>query len=222
MPTDEKKHHKRLVTEELVSEPSTPAVSEPEPQSEAVESPVVEEQKTFLGVPETDNFDSTLKKPEGGVFFKFFLVTFFATLLALALAGGIYVYLTGTKGVNLKNIVNSQTPTPVSTDTPMPSASPASNIDVSTLKVSVLNGNGGIGVASAAKTVIEKAGFKVSNLGNADSFDFTDTLIQVKPSISADIAAKMKDALSTNYSVKIGDSLDAKSNFDIVVTVGSK
>src|SRR6266404_146620 len=206
MPTDETKHHhKRLVTEELTSD--TP--SAPEQEVQAPETPVHEETKSPFAVPETNNFETNFKKPESGVFFKFFLVTFFATLLALALAGGVYVYLTGVKGINIKNIVSNQTPVPVTSDTPMPSASPSANIDVSTFKVSVLNGNGGIGVASAAKVIIEKAGFKVASLGNADSFDFTDTVIAVKPSVSADVAAKLKTALTSNYSVKIGDSLDA-------------
>jgi hypothetical protein len=77
-------------------------------------------------------------------------------------------------------------------------------------------------VATALKNIIEKVGFKVASVGNADNFDFKDTLIQVKPSVAADVVAKLKSALANNYSVKIGDQLDPDSSYDIVITVGAK
>lgn len=215
--------------EEIAPE-EAPKIDEPK----MVPDPVIEEPKTtkreekeqggFVVTP-TDNIDMNSKPGDGGAFLKIFLVTFFATLLAFLLAGGIYVYLSQTNKItNSKLLMTNGASTPQPTQAPEVTATPLASpsADVSTFKISVLNGNGGIGVASAAKAIIEKNGFKVTNTGNADSFDFTDTLIQVKPSVSADVAAKLKNALMSNYSVKIGDPLDASDAYDIIVTVGSK
>ena len=119
-------------------------------------------------------------------------------------------------------INNSQTPSPVEVPGKSPSPSPSESMDLSTYKISVLNGSGGIGVATAAKNVIEKAGFKVTGVGNADNFNFSDTMIQVKASVSEDAIVKLKDALASYYSVVMGDALSSQSTFDVVVTVGSK
>jgi hypothetical protein len=214
----------KFVTEELTGpEPTSQEEVQTQPQETELIQPTSESvmPKSPLAVTETNNIDNSLKFQEKGVFIKFFLVTFFATLLALTLAGGVYVYLTGTN-VSIKSQANNKnTPSPEPTIEPIPSATP-SNIDLSSYKISVLNGNGGIGVASAVKTIISKVGFKVTNLGNADNFNFTDTLIQVKPSVSADVVSKLKTSLDSNYSIKIGDQLDQASVYDIVITVGSK
>ncbi len=204
MPKEEKDKDKKFktVTEEVVEAPK--------------------EEKPGIAVTETDNISSEiLPKQNKRIFLKFFLITFFGTLLALIVAGGLYVYLTGVK---TKSLIQRPTPVPTATETTLPeaTATPSANVDVSTYKVSVLNGNGGIGVATAAKNIIEKVGFKVTSVGNADSFDFTDTLIQVKSTVSPDAVAKLKDALSSNYSVAMGDELSAQSSFDVVISVGSK
>ncbi|GEM_PF-6795275 len=218
MPEEEKKDLNKFkaVTEELtVDSPSEHVIQKPQEKNGDV--------KGFVSVPETDNIGVNSEIRDRGAFLKIFLVTFFATLLAFLLAGGIYVYLTGVKGVNTKN-VTVQTPVPTTSTENLINQTPAPtpNIDVSTYKVSVLNGNGGIGVATALKNIIEKVGFKVTYTGNADNFNFTDTLVQVKSSVLANVVAKLKDSLSSNYSIRVGDILSPESNFDIVITVGSK
>jgi hypothetical protein len=228
----EEKERKRFkaVTEEVMApaeETATPIEEIKEEEMEASKEKEAEiEEETpaehgthTLHVVPTDNISDDVKQ-ERGAFFKIFLITFLATLLAFLLAGGIYVYLNGVK--NTKTIEVKPTPEANLTVSPAPQATPEANVDLTTFKIDVLNGNGGIGVATAAKNIIEKAGFKVDTVGNADNFNFTDTVIQVKPSVSADITSKLKDALSSNYSVKIGDALSATDSFDIVVTVGSK
>ncbi|CAN5283270.1 hypothetical protein BH10PAT1_BH10PAT1_3590 [soil metagenome] len=216
MPKDETEKKKfKAVTEEVND--NTPEIKEPEPEKE-MEEVKLDEEKPSFGVTETNNISNDEGKKEKGAFLKIFLITFFATLLAFLLAGGIYVYLTGVKSVpGMKS-----TPTPIATNEPDATPTPAPDVDVSTYKISVLNGNGGIGVASALKTIIEKDGFKVTDTANADNFNFTDTLIEAKSTVSPDAVAKLKTSLDSNYSVKIGDPLDATSAYDIVITVGSK
>ncbi len=212
MPDDEKKKSKfKAVTEEVGGAEKTPEVLVHE-EKKGVHDP------SFI-VKETNNITPSDFKKDKGVFLKFFLITFFATLLAMALAGGVYVYLTGTKGLGAK--LASVTSTPLPSESPAATPTPSPKVDFSTFKFSVLNGNGGIGVAGAAKAIVEKAGFKVSNLGNADNFNFTDTVIQTKASVAESAVDSLKSALSAKYSVKIGSNLDSASAFDIVVTVGS-
>lgn len=213
MPEDEKKKAKfKAVTEEIGQPEKTPDVLVHEQKKDSHDPSFV--------VKETNNITPSDFKQSKGVFVKFFLITFFATLLAMVLAGGVYVYLTGTKGIGTRTVA-SETTTPLPTDTPSSTSTPAPKVDFSTYKFSILNGNGGIGVASAAKAIVEKAGFKVTNLGNADNFNFTNTMIQTKSSVTEDAIDTLKTSLSAKYSVKIGDNLDPASAFDIVVTVGS-
>ncbi len=224
MPEEEKKkhHHKFKAVTEEVGAPHHSEHKEEIVETVAETPKEMDERSNSFVVRETDNIDLNSKYGERSAFLKIFLVTFLATLLAFVVAGGIYVYFTGTKTIEDGKIVDVQTPAPEATVEPTPTPTPNSNVDVSSYKLSVLNGSGGIGIANAGKVVIEKAGFKVATVGNADNFEFTDTLIEVKPSISADVVAKLKQALSEKYSVKVGDMLDAASTYDIVVTIGSK
>ena len=153
----------------------------------------------------------------------FVFVAVITAVVVAALAGGIYVYMTGTN-----NLENSPAPTPESTVAPegspvsSPESSPSAELELSEFKVQILNGSGKIGEAGKAKTLLEKAGFKVGNTGNAAAFDFTDSVIQIKNSVSEDVLDKVKSSLSSVYSVKIGDILDSDSDYDIVITVGSE
>jgi pyridoxal biosynthesis lyase PdxS len=122
--------------------------------------------------------------------------------------------------------VTSPLPSPtaiVGAATPIPSpTTSAVEVDVSKLQVSILNGSGKIGEAGKVEKLIEGAGFVVKNTGNALTFDFVETLIQVKNSVSEEVISKLKEVLLTSYAVKVGSNLPSTSKYDIVVTVGSK
>lgn len=153
----------------------------------------------------------------------FVMVAVITALVVAALAGGIYVYLTGTKE---SGVAPSPTPEVNVITESSPEASPESsssaNMKLSEYQVQVLNGSGKIGEAGKAKALLEESGFKVKTTGNAASFDFTDTIIQVKNSVSEEVLDMVKESLSSAYSVKTGDILDSDSDYDIVVTIGSK
>lgn len=199
---------------------------EPKPVS-SVATPIIQVDNTKITpVAETNNIDTTITDKESKrVFFKFFVITFLVTLFLIALGGGIYVYTSGVKNTNS----NLATLTPVVSTEPTPLGSPIASASPSgtprplaSYKVSILNGSGQIGVAGDAKVIIEKAGFKVSSLGNADNFNFDTSLIQAKTSVPQSILDTLNKALSSKYSVKIGDNLDPKDSFDIIITIGSK
>ncbi|MBI3342521.1 LytR C-terminal domain-containing protein [Candidatus Curtissbacteria bacterium] len=116
----------------------------------------------------------------------------------------------------------SPTPTAFAEASASPEASAGANIDKTKAKLRVLNGSGKAGVASSAKDYIESKGYKVTAVGNAKNFDFTDTVVKLKTAF-----ANFKDALvadlSGKYSVTVSsEPLEATDSADIEVTVGSK
>lgn len=140
-------------------------------------------------------------------------------LLLGALLGGIYFY--------QKNIVSTQpTPLPPGTDitatpTAAPTASPSAKLDLTKYPINVQNGSGIPGTAGTAKDLLTKAGFKVSATGNAETYDFTDTIIETQASVPADFVAKLTATLSTTYKVGTPKSLPASSSDEVVVIIGS-
>lgn len=149
--------------------------------------------------------------------------------LAVALAGGVYVYMTG---VGNSEVIVSPTPiatlepevtsSPEATSSANPSASPSAEIDLSKYKVSILNGTGKIGEANKAKALLEKEGFKVTSTGNAASFDIEETTIEAKPTVPAEVIDAASDALKSTYTVISGDALKSTNTYDLVITLGSK
>lgn len=119
-----------------------------------------------------------------------------------------------------------ETPSPatevVEVASPSPEATAGANFDKSKVKVRVLNGSGKAGVASSAKDFIESKGYKVTSVGNASNYDFTQTVVKLKAAL-----ASFKDAitadLSGKYSVSVSrEALEATDSADMEVTVGSK
>ncbi len=210
------------VPQTTAAETPTPVTPEPVPETPVSPAPVAPQEPVAPETPPID-FSAETEKPN---FFKLFLITIGVALIVAAIAGSLYVYFSGIS--KTKKQSPSQTPSstlpPTPTQTPSsttPSPSPIPAEKLSSLKINILNGSGKIGVASNAKSLVEKVGFKVTSTGNAQTFDFTDTIIQVKGTIDASIVDLLKQALSSNYQVKVGDKLNSSNNFDIVITVGS-
>ena len=175
--------------------------------------------------------DEMPEMKEKGTSFKVIFITALITAVIVGLvAGGIYVYLNGTGKLPNSNKTATSTeetsPTPIATPVASPSASPSASPiakeDLKDYKVSILNGSGKIGEAGNAKILVEKAGFKVGSTGNAASFDFTKTMVQVKASISDGVADLVVGTLGDGYKVELGDALKDSSSYDIVITVGSE
>lgn len=226
MADEEKKKRKRVVVEEVTEnkeEVNSPEVASEVPTETVESAPGTTETTPKPEVPsETIKLPVTKEKREFNLFF-FLLILFFAFLITVFI-GGLYVYFNGTKDsdTNLPVSSASPSPTPVPDATPQPSANSSPTPQASNIKISVLNGSGKAGEAGKAKALLEKDSFNVDSTGNASVFTFTDTQIQVKSTVSSEIVAKIKDSLSESYSVIDGKALDSKSQFDVVITVGSK
>ena len=219
----------RQVVEEVV--PQVDDVPTPAPQ----ETPSVEGFEAAVQVPDTPQvqeaappttpINQNINYSDKPSFFKLLLLTVGVALGVAITGGSLYVYFSGISKV--KSNVPEKTPSSTLPPTATPfassdtSASPSATPNLGSYKISVLNGSGKIGVASDVKTILAKAGFTVTSTGNAQSFDYTSTIIQVKPNVDASVVDILKKALSGSYQVKVGDKLDLSNSFDIVITVGS-
>ena len=224
---DKGKKIKALV-EEIPLEEKTSATAFSEPAiSESKEEKVFVESQKSIGVAETQNVVPEPHLPkEKGKFLLFFFITLAVTVFIAFLAGGFFVYYTGVRSLN---VLPSPTSSPVPSITSSPSAtssptaSPATNKKLSEYKIQVLNGSGIIGAATEVKTILEKAGFKVTATGNASNFNYKETLVATKPSVSKGIISTIEDLLSKTYTLKLEEkSLKETATYDIVISVGLK
>lgn len=134
---------------------------------------------------------------------------------------GIFIYSSGASKNFLKFIPSSSTPTV--TQKPIPSVTPTpKKVDTSLYKIKVLNGSGIIGEAGRIKGLLEKEKFTVSDVGNAQGYDYEDTIIQVKKDIDKEYLGKLKLALSKTKQLGDSEVLSSGVVEDVVVIVGSK
>jgi hypothetical protein len=123
----------------------------------------------------------------------------------------------------------TDTPTPTLapnitiTPTAVPTLNPvdqASGLDRSKLSVTVENGSGGAGVAGKGAAVLTHLGYNVTGTGNADNFDFTNVVIQVK-SASNSYLGLLQNDLGLTYTIG-STSADLPDSFstDALVIIG--
>lgn len=111
------------------------------------------------------------------------------------------------------------TKTPV-VPTPTYAPTPAPSLKREDLKIKILNGSGTAGKAGQVKDILKNKGYQEILTGNADTFDFTQTVLQVKKSKSDAtnmIQADLKDYVSSFKQTV----LDEKEAADVVIIVGS-
>ena len=239
MPKDESKSRKRMVVEEVKEESSkeptpsdtkpveeikekveelhdvTEQIGESVEKSEEIQEEIVKAAEKFEPSVDKPTTEFVAVKPSLGPNPLFILIP--GVLLLGALLGGVYFY---QKGVNLE-LQASPTPEASIEPTLTPTASPSAKLDLTKFSINVQNGSGIAGTAGSAKDLLTKAGFKVSGTGNADNYDYTDTIIKAKTSVSADFVSKLTTTLSGMYSVAKAQTLPDTSKDDIIVIIGS-
>ncbi|OGM21601.1 hypothetical protein A2714_02095 [Candidatus Woesebacteria bacterium RIFCSPHIGHO2_01_FULL_38_9] len=122
---------------------------------------------------------------------------------------------------------NEEFPTPTITPTtsvekvsPTPEAV-EKTLDLSKFKVQVQNGTGTEGGADEVAGILETEGFTDIETANADSFDYQETELRIKDAVPEEVIEIVEKALIGRYTLKVVEtSLDASSDFDIVVIVG--
>src|SRR3989344_4837516 len=172
MPEETKKERKKIVVEEVKD--TTDEVPKEAPkievplQTEPHIEPGIHEEVKETAVP---TFQEASKS---GINPLFIIIP--GIFLLGALLGGIVYYQRNISGIKIT--VTTPIPTVSETTSPTPTATP--EVDLEKYDVKILNGSGIAGEAAKARSLLEKAGFKVSSTGNASNYNYTKTIIQTK------------------------------------------
>ena len=204
----------------------TPATQEPESFSEPTqESPVTEEKRKEVvdEIFQKEKGESRVM-PEISIHTKRRTSSIFlwalGTIVACLVVGAALLVMSG-KTASLPSVVVVPTPTPTPTiqTTPTPATS---ELVRSAITIQVLNGGGKAGAATKMKEALEDKGYTVSDTGNADSYSYDKTVIQVKAGKSAYLPLLEKD-LQDAYTLGTSSAkLDESVQFDARVIVGKE
>ncbi len=111
--------------------------------------------------------------------------------------------------------------TPSPTDKPdLPTSTPTPAVKREEVNIKVLNGSGTKGKASEVRDVLKKAGYQEILTGNADAFDYEQTELQVKKTMTA-AGDLLKSDLKENVASFKETVLDEDEAADIVIIIGS-
>jgi hypothetical protein len=204
---------------ESLPEPEAPASTESQVSSDEI--------KEWLNNVRPDTTNDMQKSGGGGI--GRILAILVVVLILVALGGGIYYYRANVEGAlpfgqkeEMKEEAKTQETTQQQvTEAPTPTVVA---LDLSEYKVQVLNGAGIAGEAGKAQGYLEGVGFKEFTTGNAPSFGYAKTEVQMKKDISEEVFTKLKEALDPYYVdvTRAEKVLAESSTYDIVVTVGKK
>jgi len=114
------------------------------------------------------------------------------------------------------------TPTPTPKPTPVPQrvATTAGELKRQAISIQILNGSGVVGTAKKAADYLTGLFYTVSDTGNAESYDFEETVIKTKK--EADLTL-LKGDLETQYEIGTASAtLSSTSAYDAVVIIGKK
>ncbi len=180
------------------------------------------------------NFNSSPRQASSPKRKAFIYVILFILIIGAAIFAGNYFL--SQKATPIPTPTPTPTPTIEATPTPTPelSATPSGKVTptpsgkvtptttTKSLEIEVLNGSGVSGQAGKVATLLKNAGYTVTSTGNAETFDYTQTVIQIKKSKNQ-FASQLKADLSADYSVdpKI-QTLAETADSDAIVIVGTE
>lgn len=202
------------LSKSAIIEGKAPAAPKPPRSSIATQ----EESMDSVTTPETNKSNAKLVAV---------ILTVVVVLVGMVI-GGFFVYQNAMKEASEAPEIEVTEQTPVVEATPAPESTPeasqaaqpaADTVDLSELSVEVLNGSGTPGLAGKVANLLEDAGFDSIDTGNADSFDFEETVIQVKPGADS-VYESALTAIQDDYEAIQGEDLESTSEYDMIVTVG--
>jgi hypothetical protein len=155
-------------------------------------------------------------------------------VLGLSLAGAAFYFWPKEAGKSPET-ENLLSPTP-ETDVASVSATPSSStatpsekeekeetpLDLTKYKIKVLNGSGKVGEAARLSDFLKEKGYRVEELGNAENYDYEETVVQTKQGVEERYREKLDKDLENRYIIITGEQLEESSLADLVITVGQK
>ncbi len=145
---------------------------------------------------------------------------FFLFILGL-IAGGI-IYYTKSMGVKQTESIVSKENIETISPTLQPTEKPR-KLDLKVFKVNILNGSGIKGEAAKVKNILVENGFSDENLttGNADSYNYKQTIVKLKQNIEEEVFESIKNYLKNYEVIMSEEKLPENFSFDVVITIGS-
>jgi hypothetical protein len=158
----------------------------------------------------------------------FNMKTFLIFAISFALSFGIIFALSRAQGSGLSLKVPSfggfgQNAKPTAKPTPKPTTEPTPTPSVTReeLKVKILNGSGIAGKAGEVKEILQDAGYTDIVTDNADSFDYTQTEVQLAES-AADALAYIQEDLADYVEITDAATIDdEEETADVIIIVGT-
>lgn len=117
---------------------------------------------------------------------------------------------------------NAPSPTPIPSPTvppPTPTPTISANINREDIQLKILNGSGTAGKAGEMEDEFSKLGYSDIVTGNADTFDYDKTVLQVKAS-QQDEGNVVASDLKKIVPGFVTETLDASDSADVVIVVG--
>lgn len=162
-----------------------------------------------------DKTPFTFNKPTIKTEYKIFVLSFVASFIFFVLISKLNL------NFKLPEINLKPKPTAVqATPTPLPpTPSPTPSFKKDALQIKVLNGGGVAGKASEVKTILKKAGYQEILTGNADNYDYKNTVIQVKKSVTDAYDVLKTDLKDYTTSIK-KEILEESATADVIIIIG--
>ncbi len=186
------------------------------PQNSAIGAGSVGIEKPNAEIPENG-------KKTGKPFLTFaYVIIILITLISLS-ALGYFIYRDffkrGDDYVESPNVAPTSYPSPTQTP-PGEEDLEEEEITLSGYNVMVKNGSGIKGEAQSAADLLIARGFERVETGNADSYEYTKTLVLIKEDIPGKLFGILAEILEDRYHVASESSLLTGSDYDIEVVVG--
>jgi len=141
-------------------------------------------------------------------------------VIGVVVAIGAIIIATSRGSITMPTIGAKPTPTP--TVAPMPTATPTPVVDKTTLNIQVLNGSGIAGEANKMKALLEEKGYTVEGTGNAKSYEYEQTEIQVTADNEAFINILTADLTGSYVVGSTAATLKSSLPYNAVVIVGKE
>ena len=103
-----------------------------------------------------------------------------------------------------------------------PTPTPEKNMKPGDYSIQVQNGSGIVGQAGVVQELLEENEYNIESTGNADNYDYEETVIQAKKDVSEAWLDDIKKVLKEKYDVQTKvEELSEDADTDVVVIVGS-
>ncbi len=149
-------------------------------------------------------------------------------LVLVVILSGVLVWLLQNKRNRPAKVYGSPRPSPSSTPVAVVKEKPKEassagvkkeEVDLSKYKIKVENGSGIAGEAGRVREILADEGFEQIKTGNADKFDYQETIVEVKPGVAEKVSKTIERALNDRYVMKF-QGLKKDSEYDVLIIVG--